>query len=213
MENNKEEKKIKDEKKPSHDETINEMNNFEHDSNCDCGDDCDCFDNKNEKKNKNKRRDKDGDHTKIFFGLLIVLFGLFHLGKNLNLWDINFDWVFIWPVLIVVVGLLVMGSRLILKWLIALATIFVIVILVSTLLFYARDNKKMEKDFSYAPERSVQFFDSYKMMFNDKQKDVYFSGNLNRAEVELRISEILNNIYGENYRDRMNIDVSIGNEK
>jgi len=49
---------------------------------------------------------------KIFFGLILVLFGLFYLGRNLGfLPAINFNFQLFWPILIILVGLLLINRR------------------------------------------------------------------------------------------------------
>lgn len=50
--------------------------------------------------------------SKIFFGLILVLIGLFYLGRNLGfLPDINLNFQVIWPVLIILAGFLLVNRR------------------------------------------------------------------------------------------------------
>ncbi|MFA5024872.1 MAG: DUF5668 domain-containing protein, partial [Patescibacteria group bacterium] len=50
--------------------------------------------------------------SKIFFGLILVLIGLFYLGRNLGfLPDINLNFQVIWPILIILAGFLLVNRR------------------------------------------------------------------------------------------------------
>jgi len=50
--------------------------------------------------------------SKIFFGLILVLIGLFYLGRNLGfLPDINLNFQVIWPVLIILAGFLLVNRQ------------------------------------------------------------------------------------------------------
>ncbi|OIO06789.1 hypothetical protein COX68_03870 [Candidatus Falkowbacteria bacterium CG_4_10_14_0_2_um_filter_41_15] len=50
--------------------------------------------------------------SKIFFGLILVLVGLFYLGRNLGfLPDINLNFQVIWPVLIILAGFLLVNRQ------------------------------------------------------------------------------------------------------
>ncbi|PIT94472.1 hypothetical protein COT98_03435 [Candidatus Falkowbacteria bacterium CG10_big_fil_rev_8_21_14_0_10_39_9] len=51
-------------------------------------------------------------YGKVFFGLVLVLFGLFYLGRNLGFWPaFNFNLQAIWPVLLIVIGLWLVNRR------------------------------------------------------------------------------------------------------
>ncbi|MEI7620248.1 MAG: Gmad2 immunoglobulin-like domain-containing protein [Candidatus Falkowbacteria bacterium] len=55
---------------------------------------------------------KGSSFGKMFFGLILVLFGLFYLGRNLGfIPEINFDFQAFWPMLIIFVGLLLINRR------------------------------------------------------------------------------------------------------
>lgn len=45
---------------------------------------------------------------KNFLGILLVLLGVFYLGRNVGWWRFNLDWTIFWPVFLVSLGLIMM---------------------------------------------------------------------------------------------------------
>lgn len=158
-----------------------------------------------DKKNSKKESEKIG--FKSFFGLLVILLGLFYLGRNMGWWDIQFNQAVFWPLVLVFVGLLIIGNRLILRCLLAMLSIFVIVIMASSLLFYFRDSKKIEKISENQAKKNIYQTSVYQSSRGDY--NTHFFGNLDRSEVEQKISSILDYIYKSNPNDRKYIEVKI----
>ncbi len=109
------------------------------DDNCDCGDDCKCDDDcdcdcnhdynpfnfeeydKYIRENYPKRRSSKFDYWlyycsrddfgKGMFGLLVLIFGILYLGRNLKWWNFDINWAVFWPVVLILVGLVIIAKR------------------------------------------------------------------------------------------------------
>ncbi|MCK9438548.1 MAG: DUF5668 domain-containing protein [Patescibacteria group bacterium] len=159
-------------------------------------------DNKN-----NPRRNHEKIGFKSFFGLIIILLGLFYLGRNMGWWNFYFDQAIFWPLVLMMIGLLIIGNHLILRWLLVMISIFVAVVLISSLFFYAKDSRKIEKGPINQVENSVYQTSVYQSSRGDY--NTYFFGDLNRSEVEQKINSILDYIYRSNPGDKEYVEVKI----
>ena len=159
-------------------------------------------DNKN-----NPRRNHEKIGFKSFFGLIIILLGLFYLGRNMGWWNFYFDQAIFWPLVLMMIGLLIIGNHLILRWLLVMISIFVAVVLISSLFFYAKDSRKIEKGPINQVEKGVYQTSVYQSSRGDY--NTYFFGDLNRSEVEQKINSILDYIYRSNPGDKEYVEVKI----
>lgn len=144
---------------------------------------------------------------KSFFGLLIILLGLFYLGRNMGWWDFYFNQAIFWPLVLMIIGLLIIGNRFILRWLFVLVSIFIAVVLISSLFFYANNSKKIEKGPLNQTKSSVYQTSVYQSSRGDY--NTYFFGDLNRSEVEQKINSILDYIYRSNPGNKEYVEVKI----
>lgn len=163
--------------------------------------------NKKEEKKDNFKDYNEKMGLKSFFGLLIILLGLFYLGRNMGWWNFHFNQAVFWPLVLMMVGLLIIGNRFILRWLLIMISLFVAVVLISFLFFYAKDNKKIEKGPENQVKTSVYQTSTYQN--NRGDYNIYFFGNLERSEVEAKIESILDSIYGSNRDDKPYVEVRI----
>lgn len=163
---------------------------------------------KKELKSKSKSKETN-DYLKLFLGLTIVLVGILSLGKNLDLWTLNFSWFFLFPILIIIFGLILMGDKRIFKFLFFLASIFLFIILISSLFFSVRTETKNQRNSLYRSEAISDIHGSHQMIFGEHKKNIYSSGALNRREAEVKINEMLDGIYGKDYKTRVELDISI----
>jgi hypothetical protein len=51
--------------------------------------------------------------SKLMFGLLVLVFGVLYLGRNLNWWSFDINWSVFWPVVVIFAGLMIIvkGSK------------------------------------------------------------------------------------------------------
>lgn len=204
--------------------------NCEDDCNCDeCGDDCDCGDNctchdKKETKHdlsQKKSLFKDISVGRLIFGLVIFSLGVFYLGRTLSWWNFDLNWTIIWPFLIIILGLSIIGGHKIVKWLLWLFFFAVIAVLVVTVVFLYQDrrienfvpeNKILSNEVLLNSEDSIDVNDDMINVNNNEEIKVqmnrYFSGSYSRSEAEEKIDEVLDNVYA-NSDEKVEIGVEI----
>ncbi len=81
---------------------------------------------------------------KLLFGVLIIIFGLFYLGRNTG-WlpvTINFDWSIFWPILIVIAGLSLLSGRGFLSIVFGLLATLLVLAVIVAMLFDSRFNSE-----------------------------------------------------------------------
>jgi hypothetical protein len=74
---------------------------------------------------------------KLFFGLLVVFFGLYYLARNTG-WlpvDLQINWILIWPILIIFAGLSLLTGRSWLTAIIGIITTLIVIVAVVVMLF------------------------------------------------------------------------------
>lgn len=74
---------------------------------------------------------------KLFFGLLVVFFGLYYLARNTG-WlpvDLQINWILIWPILIIFAGLSLLTGRNWLTAIIGVITTLIVIVAVVLMLF------------------------------------------------------------------------------
>jgi hypothetical protein len=74
---------------------------------------------------------------KLFFGLLVIFFGLYYLARNTG-WlpvDLQINWILIWPILIIFAGLSLLTGRSWLTAIIGIITTLIVVVAVVLMLF------------------------------------------------------------------------------
>ncbi len=213
MKNIKEEKVILD---ADFEENNNKKTN---NKDCDCGDDCKCYqtETKNEKKAKSFHCEDyhNVSGMQLFFGLAIFLLGIFFLGRTLNWWSFNLDWNIVWPALIIFLGLSIIGGNKAIKWLLwILFLVFTSLMIVAFIFFCKKDIDETDyvigKNLSYG--QIIANIESENIAITKDTKvsvNRYFSGSYNREEVEEKIDEILDFIYGDKEDEAIEIGVDI----
>lgn len=145
------------------------------------------------------------------FGLFILFLGLFYLGKNLGWWNYQLDWNTIWPILIVLCGLSIMGGKKVVHWLIGIVLFFAIVVLLISLI--ANQRYSYNKNISVKPvNESVDFFTNYSFKKYELVKDKesrFFSGYMSREEVDRNMAEVLDFIYQKADKDSGKLDIEV----
>jgi len=190
---------------------------------CDCGDNCDCHDKKETKHDLSQKKSlfKDISVGRLIFGLVIFSLGVFYLGRTLSWWTFDLNWTIIWPFLIIILGLSIIGGHKIVKWLLWLFFFAVIAVLVVTVVFLYQDrrienfvpeNKILSNEVLLNSEDNVNVNDNMVNVNNNEEIKVqmnrYFSGSYSRSEAEEKINEVLDNIY-TNSDEKVEIGVEI----
>lgn len=185
--------------------------------NCSCGDDCKCYqsDKKDKKKFKSFRCEDchNVSGIQLFFGLSIFLLGIFYLGRTLDWWSFSLDWSIILPVLIIFFGLSVIGGNKAVRWLLwLLFLVFTTLLLVVAVIFFCK--KDIDKT-NYMTNQNLYHNQVRSNMENKKTEDIkplvnrHFSGSYNREEVDEKIDEVLDFIYGDREDEAIEIGVDI----
>ncbi len=167
-----------------------------------------------EDKRENKKSDKKESHRerdekinfKSFFGLLIILLGLFYLGKNMGWWSFSLNQAVFWPLMLMMLGLLIIGNRFVIRFLFIMLSIFIVVVLASSLLFFARSGKVEMKSEELV---SHNFYQTKTFQSNKGDFSTSLYGNFNRSEVQNRLNLILDSIYRKNPNEKINIEIKI----
>ncbi len=185
---------------------------------CDeCGDDCSCGDEKETKHDLSHKKSlfKDISVGRLIFGLVIFSLGVFYLGRTLSWWNFDLNWTVIWPFLIIILGLSIIGGHKIVKWLLWLFFFAVIAVLIFTVVFLYQD-RQIE---NFVPENKILsnevLLNSENMINVNNNEEIkvqmnrYFSGVYSRSEVEEKIDEVLDNVYMDNNDEKIEIGVEI----
>jgi uncharacterized integral membrane protein len=158
---------------------------------CNCQEECESCDCSDQKESSCCFK---GSFGKIFFGVLVFLLGAFYLGKNFELWNFELSWVMIWPAIIIMLGISIMGGQRTLRWVVG-AFFFLAAIILMLSLVQTSEIEVTEEEERIINVVDMEDGDHYTKDILDDERTNFFRGDYSKEEAESKIGDILDLVY------------------